>query len=328
MSAVALYDVFGMCNPLYDLHVEATDELIAELGVEKGGMFLVSHEQQRAMVPHIYDRIVAASPGGSGANTMIGVAQVGGRAVFTGHAGKDEHYRLYREGLEARGIRANIGSSEGDTGICVVLLTPDTERTMLTYLGRSTSLSRGDIDVRDLEASKYLYVTAYLWDTDTQKEAVLFAMSEANRLGVKVCLNLSDPFCVNRHKEELLSLIRGHVDVVIGNAVEVAHITDCEAPSDGARKLAEHSETVAVTCDTRGSIIFQDGAAHAIAAYRVEAVDATGAGDAYAAGLLHGLAIGLPLDKAGRIASYIAAQVVAQVGPRLEAVDRHLLASL
>ncbi len=325
---MALYDVFGMCNPLYDLHVEATDELLATLGVAKGGMFLVSHEQQREMVPQVYDRIVAASPGGSGANTMIGLAQVGGKGVFTGHAGKDDHARLYREGLEARGIRANIGASEGDTGICVVLFTPDAERTMLTYLGRAQSLSRDDVDVDDLAASKYLYVTAYLWDTDTQKDAVQFAMAEANRTGVKVCLNLSDPFCVNRHKDELLGLVRGHVDVVMGNAHEVCHLTDCEDPRDGARKLAENAEIVAVTLDSAGSMIVEGGKEYAIPVYAVEAVDATGAGDAYAAGLLHGLSAGLPLDKAGRIASYVAGQVVAQVGPRLTDVDRHLLATL
>jgi len=316
------FDVFGMCNALFDLQAEVADETLDELKVGKGGMFLISEEEQRAIVPRIYTRIVNSESGGSGANTMIGVALLGGKTSYTSRVGNDEHGTLYRQGLEKLGVKPNLGTGEGETGICLVLITPDTQRTMCTFLGTARDLHRGDINLDDLRASKYLYVTGYLWDTDNQKEAVLHAMHEANRAGVKVALSLSDPFCVGRHKEDFTRLLKEHVDVVFSNKDEALLLTDADDARDAARKIAEMADCVTiVTMDKHGSLIRHGSDEFEVPVYPVQAVDTTGAGDMYAAGILYGMTQGLPLADAGRIAAYSAAQVVAKLGPRLSSVD-------
>jgi len=315
------FDVFGMCNALYDLQAEVEEDVLAGLGVQKGGMFLIDAEQQRQIVPRVYTSLVNTEAGGSGANTMLGVALLGGRACYTSRVGNDEHGGLYRQSLTERGVKANLGVGAGETGISLILITPDTQRTMFTFLGQSRHLQREDVNVDDLRASQYLYVTGYLWDTDNQKEAVLFAMREANRAGVRVALSLSDPFCVNRHKEDFRRLLHDHVDVLFGNYQEAQAMTDTDTPREAVRALAEHCQVAVVTMDDKGSLIRQGDRLYEIPVYPVKAVDATGAGDMYAAGLLYGLTQGLPLEVTGRIAAYAAAQVVAKLGPRLESLD-------
>lgn len=315
------FDVFGMCNALYDIQAEVTDEVLASTGFQKGGMFLIDEEQQREIVQRIYTHIVHSEAGGSGANTMLGIALLGGKTVYTSRVGPDEHGTLYRESLSSKGVLPQLGGGSGDTGISLILITPDTERTMLTFLGEARGLTRDDIDTEKLAQSRYLYITGYLWDTDNQKDAVLFAMQEANRNKVRVALSLSDPFCVGRHKEDFLRLIHDHVDVVFGNEEEAMGLTDTGSPQKAARSLASHADVVVVTMGATGSLVVSGAQAHEIPSYPVTAVDATGAGDMYAAGLLYGLTQGLPLDRAGRIGAYGAAQVVSKLGPRLSSLS-------
>ena len=174
------YDVFGMCNALFDIQAEVKDETLGDLGLTKGTMSLIGEPEQKEIVPRIYTHIVNTEAGGSGANTMIGVALLGGRACYTSRVGNDEHGTIYRDGLAAQGVQPNLGMTDGTTGISLILVTPDADRTMCTFLGLSRKLTRDDVNVEDLHNSNYLYVTGYLWDTDNQKEAVLFAMQEAN----------------------------------------------------------------------------------------------------------------------------------------------------
>lgn len=322
------YDVFSMCNALYDIQAEVHDDILTELCLEKGSMMLLSEEQQAAIVPRVYTHIVHTEAGGSGANTAFGVALLGGTACYTSRVGDDEHADLYRTGLAERGVKPNLSVGAGATGISLILVTPDAQRTMCTYLGRSLELTDADVNLDDLRASKYLYVTAYLWDTDNQKAAVLKAMEEANRAGVKVALSLSDPFCVHRHKDELLQLINKHVDLLFGNASEAQAITDTDSPEEALGVLATHSDIAVVTLDDKGSLIRQGEQVVSIPVYPVKAVDTTGAGDMYAAGLLYGLTQGYSLEITGRIAAYAAAQVVAKMGPRLESIDQEALGRL
>jgi len=322
------YDVFSMCNALYDIQAEVGDEILAELGLEKGSMMLLSEEQQAAIVPRVYTHIVHTEAGGSGANTAFGVALLGGTACYTSRVGDDEHADLYRNGLAERGVKPNLSVGTGATGISLILVTPDAQRTMCTYLGRSLELTDADVNLEDLRGSKYLYVTAYLWDTDNQKAAVLKAMEEANRAGVKVALSLSDPFCVHRHKDELLGLITKHVDLLFGNASEAQAITDTDSPEEALRVLATHSDIAVVTLDDKGSLIRRGDEVVSVPVFPVKAVDTTGAGDMYAAGLLYGLTQGYSLEVTGRIAAYAAAQVVAKMGPRLESIDQEVLGQL
>jgi len=322
---MATYDVFGMCNPLYDLQATVSDELIAQLGLEKGGMFLVDEARQKEILPVIYSDIVLSAAGGSGANTMSGVSLLGGKAVYAGRVGDDNHAHLYEEGLVNVGVVSSLGKGEGTTGMCLVLVTPDTQRTMCTFLGCSLELSAKDIRVDLLKDSKYLYVTAYLWDTDGQKEAVQFAMRTAQEAGVKVALSLSDPFCVNRHKQDLLDLIDRHVDVIMGNKTEAMAITDTDTAEAAALKLAESCDIVVVTMDSSGSLVCSKGNIYRIPAYKIVPVDTTGAGDIFASGFLYGLTQGYDLERCGKIASYVASRVVAQFGPRLDEIEGDIL---
>lgn len=320
------FDVFGMCNALFDLQAEVADTALSDLSLPKGGMFLLGHEEQRAIVPRVYSELVNAAAGGSGANTMHALALLGGKACYTSRVGDDEHGRMYKQSLSEYGVQANLGESGEQTGISLILVTPDTQRTMCTYLGASQDLQASDVNVEDLRAAHYIYVTGYLWDTPNQKEAVLKAMQEAKQAGVKVAFSLSDPFCVGRHKAEFTSLLSDYVDVVFANAEEARGMTGLEDVTEAAQMLAKMTGGVAVvTRDKSGSLLVADEKTYEVPAFTVTAVDTTGAGDTYAAGVLYGLTQNLPLDAAGRIGAYLAAQVVAKMGPRLDTIDRAAL---
>ena len=322
------FDVFGMCNALFDLQAEVADAKLNELSLAKGGMMLLSHEEQRAIVPRVYDELVNTAAGGSGANTMHALALLGGKACYTSRVGSDEHGRMYRDSLADYGVKPNLGASDEQTGISLIMVTPDAQRTMCTFLGASQDLQADDVNVDDLRASRYLYVTGYLWDTENQKQAVLKAMREAKQAGVKVALSLSDPFCVGRHKDDFTHLLGEYVDVVFANAEEARGMTNIDDVTEAARKLAQMTKGIAVvTRDKSGSLIATEQEMHEIPAFLVTAVDTTGAGDTYAAGVLYGLTTDQPLDAAGRAGAYLAAQVVAKMGPRLDTIDQSALAS-
>lgn len=257
---------------------------------------------------------------------MIGLAQLGATACYTSRVGADEHGRRYRDGLASLGVKPNLGTpspSDGDTGISLILVTPDAERTMCTFLGIAQQLRPEDVNLEDLRSSRYLYVTGYLWDTPEQKEAVRLAMREARNAGVRVAFSLSDPFCVGRHKDDFLQILQSGVDVVFSNEEEAVGITDLPDAEAAARRLADLCGGIAVVTRNRdGSLICDGRDLHIIPVFKVEAVDTTGAGDMYAAGVLYGLSRSLPLPIAGRIGAYTAAQVVSQMGPRLASIDR------
>ncbi len=315
-----------MCNALYDIQAEVSEVKLADLKLDKGAMMLLSDDEQKAIVPSVYTDIVNTEAGGSGANTMIGVALLGGTACYTSRVGRDEHGRLYREGLAAKSVKANLGEGDGATGVSLIMVTPDAQRTMCTYLGMAQDLREEDVNGDDLRASKYLYITGYLWDTENQKKAVLHAMKEAKTAGVKVALSLSDPFCVARHKDDFLSLLEEYVDVVFANKDEAINLTDAVDAREAALQLAYLTSGIAVvTMDETGSLLAQGDEIHEIPVFPVKAVDTTGAGDMYAAGILYGLTQNLPLPVTGRLASYCAAQVVAKLGPRLDSLDPKIL---
>lgn len=324
------FDVFGMCNPLFDIQAELSDALLHETGFEKGGMNLIDEPQQKSLIANIYKHIVNTESGGSGANTMIGVALLGGTACYAGKLGDDEHGQLYADKLREKMVTLSAprGNGKGTTGICVVLITPDAERTLCTYLGICRELGPDDVDAAAVSRSKYLYVTGYLWDTDSQKAAVLKAMSVARSNGVKVALSLSDPFCVLRHKDAFLDISSDYVDLLIGNHEEMQALTGTETPEEAIIATGSMCDMAAVTMGSRGSLLRDGERIYTISPYSVEAVDTTGAGDTYAAGLLHGLTRGLPLEQTGKIAGYLAAQVVGKLGPRLDKVDFDELAAL
>lgn len=315
------FDVFGMCNALVDVQAKVDEAIIQELGLQKGGMFLIDELQRCFLIEHLAERVVHSEAGGSGANTMIGVALLGGKACYTSKVADDEYGRLYRRSLSDKGVKPNLAVGDGSTGVSFILLTPDAQRTMCTYLGASQQLRPDEVNIDDLRRSRYLYITGYMWDTESQKQAVLHAMQEANRAGVRVAFSLSDIFCVRRHRADFQRLLEQHVDMLIGNAIEAQELSGADNPHRAAQLLADYCDVTVVTMDSRGALIRQGDAVYEIPAFRVEAIDATGAGDMYAAGLLYGLCAGLSLEVAGRLAAYTAAQVVTKMGARLDSIE-------
>ena len=317
------FDAFGMCNAIYDVQAEVGGDVLVRLGLNAGGMALVDQDQQRVLRSHVGDRMVNAEAGGAGANTMIGLAQLGGKSCFTSRVGDDELGVRYRESLVRWGVQANLGLDSNDTGVSLILITPDAQRTMNTCLGASRTLRKDDVDLGDLRSSRYLYVTGYLWDTDGQKEAVLHAMSQANLAGVKVAFSLADPFCVDRHRSDFENLLDAHVDVVLANEEEAKALTGKSDVHMALEELARRGGHAAVVTRGRdGALLRDSGGTVEVPAVAVDAVDTTGAGDMYAAGILYGLTRDLSLASTGMLASWLAGQVVAQYGSRLETFDR------
>jgi sugar/nucleoside kinase (ribokinase family) len=315
------YDVFGMCNALVDLQAEVSDESVEALGFPKGSMSLVDLDQQRAARESVRSSVINVEAGGSGSNTMQGLALLGAKTAFTSRIGRDDLGPEFVQSLRTKGVEPLLATGEGGTGVCFVMVHPDAQRTMLTYLGECRNLRPEDVREDRLRESRILYVTGYLWDTDSQKEAVMRAMSAAHKAGVRVALSLSDTFCVQRHRRDFERLVRERVDVVFGNDQEAMLLTGAGSAEEAARALGAMAEVAVVTEGACGSMIFAEGELHRAPAMPVKALDATGAGDMYAAGALYGMLRGLPYGETARIAAYGAAQVVAKMGPRLESLD-------
>ena len=312
------FDVYGVCNPLVDLLSHVPDSFLKKLGIQKNIMHLVTFEQQQELLFALAEEQISVeiAVGGSGANSMIGISQLGGASAFSGKIGGDEHGRLYREKLEALGVSDCLAEGEGSTGSSLILVSEDGARTMNTFLGMSQELMNPDIDPDIIQSSKYLYLTGYLWDTESQKKAVLNALDQAKKREIKVALSLSDPFCVTRHKEDFINLLKGYASMVFCNQEEAFTLLDTKITQKAVETLSDWTETVALTIGAYGALISHHGGTCYIDPLPVRVVDTTGAGDAFAAGFLYGMTHNMsPLDS-GRIGATLAAAVIGQTGPR------------
>ena len=314
------FDVYGVCNPLIDLLSHIPDSFLKKRGIEKNIMHLISLEEQQELLLALTaeELSVEFAAGGSGANSMIGIAQLGGRTAFSGKIGRDEHGKIYREKLEDLGVSACLSEGEGSTGSSLVLVSDDGCRTMNTYLGMSQELQTPDIDPKVIEASKYLYLTGYLWDTDSQKKAVRKALDEAKRVETKVALSLSDPFCVTRHKEDFKSLLQGYVSMVFSNQEEAFTMLDTNVTQEAVDIMSKWTETVVLTLGANGAIISHLGETYYIDPLPISVEDTTGAGDAFAAGFLFGMTHEFSPLESGRIGSALAGAVIEQTGSRFQ----------
>lgn len=312
------FDVYGVCNPLIDLLSHIPDSFLKKNGIEKSIMHLISiEEQQRLLRGLSADKLsVESASGGSGANSMIGIAQLGGRTAFSGKIGRDEHGKIYREKLEDLGVSARLGEGDGSTGSSLILVSDDGCRTMNTYLGMGQELQVPDIDPEIIKVSKYLYLTGYLWDTESQKKAVRAALDEAKRVETKVALSLSDPFCVKRHKEDFKSLLQGYASMVFSNQEEAFTLLETDVTQEAVDIMSKWTETVVLTLGANGAIISHLGQTYYIDPFPIRVEDTTGAGDAFAAGFLFGMTHEFSPLESGRIGAVLAGAVIEQTGPR------------
>ncbi len=312
--------VYGIGNPLIDVTAQAEDAELSELGLNKGTMQLIDSERGNEILAHITDREKSYSCGGACPNTMITLAALGVRTALAGMVGTDELGEIYSSRLKEQQVHSELAAYPGDTGSCIVLVTPDCERTMSTRLGVCREFSAEQVNREAIRAAQFLYFTGYMWDTESQKAALLAAIETARGAGTTVVFDVADPFAVERHRDEFLKLISGKVDVVLANREEARLLSEYDEPRRAAPELARQCKVAAVKSGDDGSCIASNnGDCVALGTYRVDAVDSTGAGDNYSAGFLYGMVNGYSLADSGRLAAYVAAQIVRRTGAQFDA---------
>ncbi|MDX1961042.1 MAG: adenosine kinase [Leptospiraceae bacterium] len=316
---MAKFDVFGLGNALVDIVTTCEDSFLKDNKIQKGVMTLVDTKTQIGVIEKLHPDDLSLRSGGSAANTLIGVANSGGTGCYTGKVAMDTDGEFYKLDMEKLGIAFEIKpvSGDGATGTCLVLTTPDGERTMLTSLGISSHISKSDIDEEAIKNSEIVYVEGYLWDRDNSKEASVYTMELAKKHGKKVAFTYSDPFCVNRSRADFVKLTKELVDIVFCNHEEAMSLTETSSPEDALRALGDIAKLAFMTWSANGAFIVNEGIEKLVSGFKVKPIDSNGAGDGFAAGVLYGLTHGLSLDQACKWGNYYASRVILEVGPRL-----------
>lgn len=313
------FDVYGVGHALVDAQYAVAPERLGQLGIRKGVMTLIDQTQQEQLLLALKnDPPVAQASGGSAANTMIGVASFGGSAYYTCLLGRDEWGDFYHRDLEAAGVKCNPARrSAGPTGKCVVLITPDADRTLNTFLGVSNQLDPEHLETAIIHDSAYLYIEGYLVSSENGFATCLRAQQLARQAGTRIALTLSDPAMIEHFRERFEKLVAGGVDLLFCNEEEARAFTGAADRQTAAQALAPHASAGCITCGKDGALVFEEGHCTLVPGFEARAVDTTGAGDLFAGGVLFGLARGYSLEQAARLGNYAAAQVVARYGPRL-----------
>lgn len=312
------YDVYGVGNSLVDIQAHVSDEFLASLQYPKGGMSLVDEAIQQQVLAALNGVKITRCAGGSAANTMMGLADFGGKGAYAGKTGADEIGQFFLEDMRKIGISIEVPAISGQSGTCVILITDDAQRTMLTHLGVSSQLGPDDIVEEEIAAAKYVYVEGYLFTGDSTKQAALKAMDLAKKHNVPVAFTVSDPFLIDLFRDEFWQLIQDSVDLLFCNLDEARSLTGNEDPVDCAHAIHHHCRNVAMTLGADGSILMHEQKVIPIEGIPTTAVDTTGAGDMYAAGILYGITNGLTWQQSGHLASHAASRVVGQLGARLK----------
>jgi sugar/nucleoside kinase (ribokinase family) len=312
------YDVLGIGNAIFDVLVQTDESFLGRHGMTKGGMALI--DEARAL--SIYSDMGPAieMSGGSAANTIVGLANLGARAAYVGKVKDDQIGRLYSHDIRAAGVAFETrAASDGPaTGCSYILVTPDGERTMNTYLGAAQELNPEDIDAAQIAASSIIYLEGYLWDPKSAKDAFVKASTIAHGAGRQVALTLSDSFCVDRYRGEFLDLMRkGTVDLVFANEAELQSLYQTSDFDTALKQLRVDTKLGVVTRSEKGCVVASTDGVIAVPAFPIQKmVDTTGAGDLFAAGFLFGLVRGAGYEAAGRLGALAAAEVIQHIGAR------------
>jgi sugar/nucleoside kinase (ribokinase family) len=323
----ANFDVVGIGNAIVDVIAHAEEAFLVREGFVKGTMTLIDAPRAEALYQMMGPAVEVS--GGSVGNTMAGLASLGGSGGYIGKVRDDFLGQVYRHDITAVGIRFDTPAATSGPGTarCLVLVTPDGQRTMGTYLGACADLGPADIDPDLIAEAEITYLEGYLYDPPQAQEALRKAAAVAHAAGRKVALSLSDPFCVGRHRNAFRDLVDGHIDILFANEAEICSLYETADFAEAAAAVRGHVAIAALTRSAAGSVILADSAEHVVAAAPVaHVVDTTGAGDLYAAGFLYGLTRGLPLPTCGAIGSLCAAEIISHVGARPETVLSRLVA--
>jgi sugar/nucleoside kinase (ribokinase family) len=313
----ARLDVLGIGNAIVDVLSKAGDDFLTMRKLAKGTMSLIDAEQAETLYQAMGPGVECS--GGSAANTIAGVASLGGNAGYVGKVRDDQLGNVFAHDIRSLGVEYETlpAKSGAATARCLVLVTPDAQRTMQTFLGACIGLTPADIDADQVAAAAVTYLEGYLWDPPQAKEAFRRAVSVAHGPGRKVSLSLSDPFCVERHRAEFLDLVQNHVDILFANEHEIVSLYQARDFDDALQHKRRRGQICALTRSAKGSVILHDDEIHVIDAEPIDRlVDTTGAGDLYAAGFLYGLTHGRDLKICGRIGSLCAAEIIGHIGAR------------
>jgi sugar/nucleoside kinase (ribokinase family) len=312
-----LYDVAAIGNAIVDVIAPSSDDFLADEGLAKGGMMLIDDDQAIKLYGRMAPGIEAS--GGSAANTVAGVASLGGRSAYIGKVADDTLGQVFTHDINAIGVTFAVAPLVGGpaTARCLINVTPDGQRTMSTYLGASVHLNPDDVDAKTVESAKIIYLEGYLFDPHEARRAFAKAAGIARASERLIALTLSDAFVVHRHREALLGFIDSEVDILLANEAELTALFETPSFDAAVRALRGRAKLAAITRGEKGSTVIAGDMIHDIPAEPVEkVVDTTGAGDQYAAGFLFGLAKGRTLDICGRLGALAAAEVISHYGPR------------
>jgi sugar/nucleoside kinase (ribokinase family) len=325
MSSAA-FDVLGIGNAIVDVISHADDAFIRKHGLVKGSMTLIDETRAETLYAAMGPGVEIS--GGSCGNTIAGVASFGGKGAYVGKVRNDQLGAVFGHDLRATGVTFDTRqATEGPaTARCLIVITPDAQRTMNTYLGACTRLGPGDIDATQVASAAVTYVEGYLWDPPDAKKAVLKAFDAAHAAGRQVSITLSDSFCVDRYREEFRALIRDRVDILFANEAEIKSLYQVNSFDEAMAAARSEHKICALTRSEKGSVIVKGRETHAVPAAPIgRVVDTTGAGDLYAAGFLFGFTRGKPLAECARLGSVAAAEIISHVGARPETALKGLI---
>lgn len=315
------YDVYGIGNALVDLEFQVNDQFLYDHKVQKGLMTLVDEDTQFRLIGAIDNGDLNRKSGGSAANSVIAVSQFGGKSFYSCKVSNDEYGDFYLKDMNDAGVDTNLDGKEregGVTGKCLVMITPDADRTMNTFLGATTNLSTNEIDEYALKDSQYLYLEGYLTTSVTGVEAMKLGKKLAEANGVKTAITLSDPSIVQFFKEKFVDVIGASVDLLFCNEDEAMSFTGKDNLADAREAMKSEAHRFVITQGSNGAMIWDGDTFIDIEPYKVKAVDTNGAGDMFAGAFLYGITNGMTYASAGKLASLASSKVVSQFGPRLK----------
>ena len=318
------FDVYAIGNALVDIEYHSTPETLVEIGIDKGVMTLIDAERQHGLMEQLGDSHEKMTCGGSAANSVIALTQLGGRAHFDCRVANDATGRIFARDLHDSGVNSNLDDKplpSGVTGKCLVFVTPDADRTMNTFLGVSNDLDPDDVDIDAVAQSEYIYIEGYLASAANTRDAAIEVRRAAVEQGVGTSITLSDPNMVRFFRDNLEAMIGERVDLLFANADEALALADADDLESAVEMFRKLARRFAITRGKDGALLYDGDSMIEIEPTVVEAVDTLGAGDMFAGAFLYGLTQGMGFGPAGELASRAAARLVTQFGPRLDAAQ-------
>ena len=316
------YDIYAIGNALVDTEIEVTDQDLEALGIEKGIMTLVDEQRQQELLDYLQDHLTASrrASGGSAANTVIAASYFGAKTFYSCKVADDDNGLFYRQDLQAAGVDHHPQPpTAGVTGKCLVMITPDAERSMNTFLGISETVSTTELHPQSIAKSRFAYLEGYLVTSPTGRAAAISLRNQAQQAGANIALSLSDPAMVEFFHDGLLEMIGEGVDLLFCNEAEALRFTRCHDLDSAMTSLRQYARSFAITRGAEGAVIFDGNETFWLESQKVVAVDTNGAGDMFAGAFLFALCRGDSYRDAGRLAIRAAAAVVSRFGPRLPA---------